>query len=364
MTWVREEPEGFEDEWNEPAPLIDVVAQEAPPDTWQPVNLADALTGVTSPAPEILFRTDGFPLLYRARANEVKGEQEVGKGWFALLAAVQELSQGNDVHYYDFEDTAESIVGRLRALGVPAETINAHFFYFRPEEPVTDTAWFRMTERPPTLAIIDAAAEAYGVHGLNPESNPDADKFGALLVKPLVATGAAVLLIDHVTKDKETRHKYSIGAQHKLNLIDGASYIVQAVEPFGHGLTGRAKITVAKDKHGHVRGNSLRGRLVGELKLTANADGTQVQAAIEPFSADGKGSEFRPTVLMERVSRFLEEQDDKPSARAILDNVKGGRDHLSVALRVLKEEEYVSAEKDGKATVHTVLAPFRAEDDE
>ena len=50
-----------------------------------------------------------------------------------------------------------------------------------------------------------------------------------------------MLLVDHVTKSKDDRGRYAIGAQAKLAGIDGAAYSVKMVSPFGRGRTGRAR---------------------------------------------------------------------------------------------------------------------------
>ena len=52
-------------------------------------------------------------------------------------------------------------------------------------------------------------------------------------IRPIAAAGAAVVLIDHVAKDKEKRGRYAIGAQHKLAGVAVAYGIevLRAAEP-------------------------------------------------------------------------------------------------------------------------------------
>ena len=63
--------------------------------------------------------------------------------------------------------------------------------------------------------------------------------------------------LDHVTKDREGRGRYAIGAVHKLNALDGGAYILENRHPFGVGRTGRSTVRVAKDRPGQLRRNAL-----------------------------------------------------------------------------------------------------------
>ncbi len=51
-------------------------------------------------------------------------------------------------------------------------------------------------------------------------------------------TGAAVVMIDHVTKDSESRGRFAIGGQAKLAGLTGAAYTVDVAHPLGTGCAG------------------------------------------------------------------------------------------------------------------------------
>jgi hypothetical protein len=55
----------------------------------------------------------------------------------------------------------------------------------------------------PTLVINDGTTEAMAMHDLNLNDNIDVARFNSLLVKPVVALGAANVLLDHVVKSKD-----------------------------------------------------------------------------------------------------------------------------------------------------------------
>ena len=64
--------------------------------------------------PSMLKREDGNCLLYAGKVNAIFGESESGKTWIALEAIRQELLKNNVVFYLDFEDSARSIINRLK----------------------------------------------------------------------------------------------------------------------------------------------------------------------------------------------------------------------------------------------------------
>src|SRR5262249_20266210 len=154
----------------------------------------------------------------------------------------------------------------------------------------------------------------------------------------------AVVQIDHVAKDKDGRGRFAIGGQHKLAGIDGAAFVVEAIKPFGRGLSGWARVTVSKDRPGWIRQHA-RGDVVGELHVDSDPDGGVAIALQAPEIRTGT---FRPTVLMERVSQLLEATPGL-SKRSIRGGVTGKNDTIDLALDTLIAEQCVRVEKDGSA---------------
>lgn len=222
--------------------------------SWHPRDLAAILSGQGVPPPSICALDDGRCLFYRGRSNGIHGEPEGGKSWLALVAAHQQLMVGGRVLMLDYEDDEHGVIERLRALGTPDSLISGPTFsYVRPEEPcpvdLGDLIYGPMFD----MVIVDSTNEAMGLEGLDPISNRDAALFTRRVVRPFVLTGACVVLLDHVTKNREARGTWAIGAQQKRAMIRGASYSIESVNPFGRGLAGAAKIMVVKDTPGHVR---------------------------------------------------------------------------------------------------------------
>jgi hypothetical protein len=88
-----------------------------------------------------------------------------------------------------------------------------------------------------TLAVIDSVTEAMSLLGLNPYDSTETAEFFAQLPRPLAEGGAAVVLLDHVVKDRDNRGRWAIGAQHKMAGSD-VCFSLEAIRPFGRGLTG------------------------------------------------------------------------------------------------------------------------------
>ncbi|MGO8724409.1 MAG: AAA family ATPase [Acidimicrobiales bacterium] len=261
--------------------------EELGPTSWAPVDLTAALGNADVEPPSYLARSDGLCLLYPARVHAFQGESESLKSWAALLACDQTVEQGGDVLYIDFEDDARGIVTRLQALGLRAEEILARFVYLRPDEPLRtrhdeptpagEDLQRVLVDRSFALAVVDGVTEAMTIEGLDLMSNTDVATWMRRLPRRLARTGAAVVVIDHLPKDRTNQGRYSLGAQHKLAGLDGAAYKFQLVHYFARALgtdpvDGRALITVEKDRPGYVRGRCIEER-VGELHLTSYPDG-------------------------------------------------------------------------------------------
>lgn len=330
------------------------------PDDWRPLDLAPILAGGhVDPAPSLLTRTDGAGLVYPGKLHSFAGESESLKSWLLQLAAVEELGAGGRVLWLDYEDSAPSVVGRLLALRCSPESILAGFRYLRPAGPlgpVRDAILAALLTEGATLVVLDGVTEAMALLGLDPDANADVARFLTELVRPLTAGGAGVALIDHVTKARESRGRYAIGAQHKLAGLDGAGYTVDLLAPFGHGRHGIARLTVSKDRPGRVR-EHCPGQVAGELHLRSQPDGSILAEIAPPVGASGEP--FRPTVLMGRVSAALEGSPAGLSVRGIADVVAGKATGVRLATQVLIAEGFVRVEQAGQSRLHYSVRPFR-----
>ena len=337
----------------------------ASPTTWTPLDLTDTVAGIASgeiigPVPALLTRTDGLPLIYPGEVHSIAGEPEAGKGWIMLAETARLLTAAQGVLYLDFEDGPVSVIARLLALGVEPAAIVQHFRYVRPEAAPTDAEIRQLADLGCALVIIDGLSEAYSLLGLDYGSNIDVPEFLRRLARPLTANGAAVVQIDHVPKDKTNRGRYAIGGQHKLAGV-AVAYGIEVIDRPSRTTTGRVKLVLAKDRHGHVPGG--HGATVALVTITPAAEaGAHLTVTIDPPDGQDEHGEFRPTRLMDKVSRYVE---DNPGAslRSIREGVTGKDTAKDLALDLLVSEGWITLEITPRAKRHTSARAYRETDD-
>ena len=331
--------------------------------SWYPKPLD--LTGeAEEPAPEFLARNDGHRLFYRGKINALLGESESGKTWVALHAVAQSLHLQEKVIYLDFEDSGKGILSRLRALGLEDRHFE-NFTYANPDQNLTLDERIdlidALMEIVPELIVVDGVNAAMTLLNLELTSNRDATFFSQQLLKPLALSGACVITIDHVTKSKESRGNYAIGAQAKRADINGAAIMCEVVLPFGRGMSGELTLKVTKDRPGHVRANSKEAKFAGTVQLKSSATGSVEMTILAP---NGERNRLRPTHLMEAVSKVLEAAQGALSKNAIEKDVKGKAEWVRVACQVLIDEKYIGIENGARNSLNLkLLRPYREADD-
>lgn len=337
-----------------------------PPQTrtsWYPKKL-DTSGQREESEPEFLRRSDGHGLFYKGKINALLGESESGKTWVGLLAVKQALDIGKPVLYLDFEDSARGILDRLKALGLTDEQLEL-FVYANPDESLKieqrQDLVDGLLEYKPELIIVDGINAAMTLLALDLNSNRDATFFSQTLLKPLALSGAAVVTIDHVTKSKDNRGNYAIGAQAKRADVTGAAYSVEVVMPFGRGMSGHLIMKVTKDRLGYVREISRDAKLVGDVYLRSDKDGA-MKMVIE--AASNRPDKLRPTHLMESVSRLLESAGVPLSKSAIGREIKGKTEWIFVACQMLIDEGYVKIENGARNSLNLKsIKPYREDGD-
>lgn len=364
---------------DETPPLITAPAADVDLPSWDRIDLSAHLDGTHVPqTPELLHRADGERLLYRGRVHSFHGESESGKSWVALAAAAEQLERGHDVLMLDFESDAHTVVGRLLRLGITPAAIATHFDYRRPETSPAllareHEAWASLLTRSYTVAILDGVTEALAVYGVTSKDNDEVTQWIRTTPRRVAAaTGAAVILVDHVTKDADSRGRFAIGGQAKMAALDGAAYVVEVLEPLGVGLAGRVALRVAKDRPGGIRPHagawrkSDRTQEAAVVVIDSTEDDVttvQIEQPRGDLGATDDGAQpFRPTGLMERVSRFLENANAAVSRTGLGSSVRGRRDYILQAVDCLIIDGYAAADgpslNGGKPTIR-LITPYR-----
>lgn len=337
------------------------------PSSWEPINLLAVLRGeLPDDQPTLLQRSDGQALLYAGKVNTLMGEPETGKSLLAMEAARQEILLGNIVVYIDYEDTPAGIIERLQAMGLTPDQIADGLLYIQPAESLTSAgaqqALLDVLDVRPSLVVIDSIGEAFSLEGLEMTDNSDSVTFANRFPRLVARYGPCVTSIDHVAKDPEKRGRYGLGAQHKLAAVDGSALATKVVTPFGRGLSGMVRVDVNKDRRGFVRGAAAAGKIIAEAGVDSQDDGLSLVIKLDrPVESKNEDGSFRPTTLMERVSKALQSSLMPLSKNQIETAVSGKRDVVRLAIDLLAAEGYITRERGARgATLHTSVRAFEA----
>lgn len=313
---------------------------------------------------DFLTRSDGQSMLYAGRMHLFHGEPTAGKSWLALTAALEVLRLGGAVLYLDYEDSLAGIVGRLLALGADPADVVDRFLYLKQDGPFGPAEKLelgaRLRDLNPDLVILDGVAEALSRDGLSEDRATEVVEWIEKLPRWLARTGAAVVMLDHVAKDKETRGRWARGSSAKLAAIDGAAYEVVVVTPFSRKKAGRVDLKVAKDRPGSFE----LGSVAATVKVTPHADGERVVLELVPYEqVRPTSSVFRPTVVMKRISDALESSSAPLSAKELRLRLPGVKPRtITDALGVLIAEGWVRTYRAGSKELLHLARPFDEEE--
>jgi hypothetical protein len=342
--------------------------------SWAPIDLTSVLDGTDQPQPPTyMTREDGVALLYPGKVHQFMGEAESGKSMLMHAEIARAIRAGQPVLLIDFESDQGTVVSRLRMLGAAAEQIRANLHYLRPDvDPRALTAelqaWKRLLETRYALAVIDGVTEAFAVYGVKSIDNDEVTAWGRAVPRQIAQrTGAAVVVVDHVTKDADTRGRFAIGAQAKMSYLTGASYSVEILSPIGVGMAGQLAIRVGKDRPGLVRPHSGAWRKSDRTQEVAVAtiDSTEpgsIRYSLGPHrtatTADSTG-EWKPSAIMGQISQALEDAKKPLTLGQINALVRGKRETINAAIQELEQGGHISI-KDGprNARLHILINPY------
>lgn len=364
------------DPWAEGAPV------ETLPPTWAPVDLGPILDGTQEPIrPTLLPRSDGVCLIYRGLTHSFHGESESGKSLILTLEAVRLIGIGERVLFIDFESDAASVVARLVEFGADPAALRERFVYIRPEvrpdtTPAELAAWLDVLRGRFALAVVDGVTDSLGMFGYSTKDNDDVTTWARELPRRIAdKTGAGVAQVDHVTKDSESRGRFAIGGQAKLSGLTGAAYTVEVLRPLGRGLRGIVVLRVGKDRPGYVRGHAgpmrASDRTQEVARIIVDSTGPAPTFTVEPWKGhdsdpDAPAGHWRPTALMEALSKALEDADGPLNTNALVGGqlVKGKADHKRTALEELEAAGFIAV-SDGpnRSKLHTSTKPYRQAQD-
>lgn len=305
----------------------------------------DNSTPEDDPVPTVLSVRNSFPLLYAGDLNSLIGEPNLGKSWIALHAAAEVLINGGRVLWIDYEEPRPTkLRSRLVALGVPVE-VWPSMSWISPREPLTDRRnstrlggyalvreQLSNSAEPYQLVVIDAMAGLMAAEGLDENATDEVEYAYSILRDLFIATtGAAGLVLDHVTKSKEGRGRWAIGNQRKISGISGAGYYLEATAPWKRAtldpVRGSARLIVTKDRNGH--------RAIGDTAATVEV------VAYPDGQLDLRLTNPRDTVEVpsnQDIRKVVEEirfRGGQVTESAIRDEVGIGKERVRLVVRYL-----------------------------
>jgi hypothetical protein len=207
--------------------------------------------------------------------------------------------------------------------------------------------------------VIDAMNGLLSLQGGDQNNAGDVESLFARVLRPLRdRAGAAVLIVDHVTKASEGKDLWATGSERKLSGIDGAGYKFHVVRPFGRGREGLARLVLAKDRPGEI---GAPKDVVAEV--TISDEGTSVVVTLTETDTATTDGPWRPTILMERISLALEAHAGPMSTKEIEVAVRGKAEHIRTAIAALIEDGYVTTTSGPRgAVLHHQVAAYREAD--
>jgi hypothetical protein len=303
--------------------------------------------GATAPEPDIFQFIDESYLFYSGEFNLIYGDTECGKTWLCLAAVASTLNTGGRAAIIDLDHNgAASIINRLMALGV-AEELLTDSQAFRLAEPVTDLELKELvadlTVFRPDVVVLDSLGEVMPLFRANSNNADDFTIVHADVIKPLTRAGAAVLVVDHLPKNADSRQHGPIGSTAKTRAVGGLAVKVSAERAFRPGEGGSAKLELYKDRHGGVRKqlpNSDTRPVIGTFTLTDDGGELAYSFHSALTVAIDKQAEIDSRRLNNDVAKLIELHDageEVHSFRAVRSALGCGQDRATAARTAFKE---------------------------
>ena len=322
-----------------------VAPRRRPGDSWRPVDLSVVLSSdYEQPRPTVGHVTGAdVGMFYPGRINAVFGDSGGGKTWYALYVMAQEMLMGRDVLLVDYEDHPISQVARLEQIGVPRETILEHFIYIQPNEKWSQSSERALLEsladRDVAIAVLDSTGEALAVDGVSPNADEEVARWFRGSSRCLAQTGAAVVLLDHVVKSRDSgrNSEFASGSQRKRAAINGAAYFLDVIDAPSKTSDGRLVLWVRKCRFGWRQHNKKACDV-----LMANTDDGGVLFTVRVPAEAGASSTPEYTWYMARVSQELKARGTSMSKRAIRDAVGKTEKYTDAAIESLLRRGYIT----------------------
>ena len=314
----------------------------------------DLLAYIEGGLPERAWLPCSERMLARGSRHHVAAPLKSGKSLGFLAHAVNMTIAGARVVILDRENGADEYARRLHDVlsDRPAEARDALrdrlAYYAWPALKLTDGAALAQALAGVDLVILDSTRTFLSSLALDEDRSDDFAQFSTAIVEPLFRAGIATVQLDNTGHGDKSRAR---GSSSKGDLAD-VLYSLKTTAAFDQHRRGTLRLVRAHARFGDVGGAFTMDLGAGHFGTFTADDSDQAE----------HGATFRPTVLMERVSRALEESPGLPK-RAVRATVKGNTNAVDLALELLIADGHVHADVVGQAHRHHVVRPYREADD-
>lgn len=199
-------------------------------------------------------RSDGFRIIYPNSHTAIYGAPGSGKTLLASWIAATIIREGGTVLHIDADDNHAAVLAQnvLAFTGIDADQVAKRLDVVQPTNKADMDKiipWAIVKEF--TLIIVDSVASLEAFTGA--EENSATDYVARVymgVIRPLKASGATVISIDHTTKAGATRGPS--GSVQKQAKADVALHLDAGEDHFGRAKAGAATIYVDKDRPGSL----------------------------------------------------------------------------------------------------------------
>jgi hypothetical protein len=218
--------------------------------------------------PTMLRDIDNNAIIAPGMLYWIYGEPGTKKTWLALKL----LSEVPTI-YIDLESEAWQMGSRLQNMQVEREQSK---YFLNPQSSHELLRWVQdIVSLPIDAVVIDAASGLFRLFGLDPNNDQDVAQLFGDILKPIRASGKAVIVIDHIAKNAGNKD-FPFGSQNKKAQSDVCLYL--KLEDHSND----SVVVVTKDRHfslGHLVKN-VPGDL-GVMKL----EGDPIRVNIYPIGS-------------------------------------------------------------------------------
>lgn len=289
--------------------------------------------GAIAPEPNILPLTEDSYLFYAGEFNLVFGDTESGKTWLCLAAVAHTIAGGaGRAVCIDLDHNGpRSLLNRLEMLGASRELLCDQQVY-RLAEPETDADLKQVVADlevfKPDVVVLDSLGEVMPLFRANSNSADDFTVVHTEVIKPLKQAGAAVLVVDHLSKSSESRKFGPTGTVAKTRAVGGVAVRVTAEKRFRPGEGGSARLELYKDRHGGVREQMADNSTTDIGTFTLAEDDGRLTFGFQ--SAHAGAASRQAELDSQRVRGDVDRLHELHRGGAQFDNIRAAKDALNV----------------------------------